>query len=226
MNARLVILILVAGALAIYFAMRSSAPPNEEDISFPTYPDQDEDRPKPEELELLSTQHIPGEEPPEDPEFDVRVEVDTSTGKNRLYLNITERHGYFAESFSVVIWYKDASTTGPDDSPLVLTHYINKYLKANETFRDCLEVVPAELANIGGDIGDTGDWEAKLSPYIGKVGRSLSQLRPVGTCEFDGERLECIAEMGVIDRDQRVKAIAVRGRNLSVAPADDTPATA
>ena len=73
---------------------------------------------------------------------------------------------------------------------------------------------------------DTGDWEAKLSPYIGKVGRSLSQLRPVGTCEFDGERLECIAEMGVIDRDQRVKAIAVRGRNLSVAPADDTPATA
>ena len=73
---------------------------------------------------------------------------------------------------------------------------------------------------------DTGDWEAKLSPYIGKVGRSLSQLRPVGTCEFDGERLECIAEMGVIDRDQRVKAIAVRGRNLSVAPTDDTPATA
>ncbi len=73
---------------------------------------------------------------------------------------------------------------------------------------------------------DTGDWEAKLSPYVGKIGRSLSQLRPVGTCEFDGERLECIAEMGVIDRDQPVKAIAVRGRNLSVAVAEDSATTA
>ena len=39
---------------------------------------------------------------------------------------------------------------------------------------------------------DTGDWEARLSPYLGKVGKSLSPLRPVGTCEFDGQRLECI----------------------------------
>jgi membrane-bound serine protease (ClpP class) len=68
---------------------------------------------------------------------------------------------------------------------------------------------------------DLGDWEARLSPFVGKVGRSLSPLRPVGTCEFDGQRLECIAEMGMIERDQLVKAVAVRGRNLAVAPAEE-----
>lgn len=73
---------------------------------------------------------------------------------------------------------------------------------------------------------DTGNWEARLSPFVGKVGRSLSTLRPVGTCEFDGERLECISEMGVIDRDRAVKATAVRGRNLAVAPVEDVTPSA
>ena len=69
---------------------------------------------------------------------------------------------------------------------------------------------------------DTGDWEAKLSPFVGKIGKSLSPLRPVGTCEFDGQRLECIAEMGMIERDQPVKAVAIRGRNLAVTPVEET----
>jgi membrane-bound serine protease (ClpP class) len=68
---------------------------------------------------------------------------------------------------------------------------------------------------------DTGDWETRLSPFVGKVGRAASSMRPVGTCVFDGERLECIAEMGVIERNTAVKAIAVKGRNLSVIPLEE-----
>ena len=68
---------------------------------------------------------------------------------------------------------------------------------------------------------DTGDWQARLEPFVGMVGKSLTSLRPVGTCEFDGERLECIAEMGMIDRNKPVKAVGIKERNLSVTEVED-----
>ena len=60
---------------------------------------------------------------------------------------------------------------------------------------------------------------------VGRVGRSVTLLRPVGTCVFDGRRVECTAEHGIIEKDVAVEAVRLVDRTLSVravaSPADD-----
>jgi membrane-bound serine protease (ClpP class) len=56
----------------------------------------------------------------------------------------------------------------------------------------------------------------ELSPLVGMEGRSLSPLRPVGTCEFDGRRVVCRSEMGMIETGRSVRAVAVEGPDLIV----------
>lgn len=56
----------------------------------------------------------------------------------------------------------------------------------------------------------------KLRHYLGTTGTVLSPLRPVGTCEFDGARVQCVAELGVLDKGTTVKAVGIRGANLAV----------
>ena len=58
---------------------------------------------------------------------------------------------------------------------------------------------------------------ADIQPLVGSVGRTVTPLRPVGTCEFDGRRVECVAEMGLIEANQPVRAVRVDGRELVVA---------
>lgn len=60
----------------------------------------------------------------------------------------------------------------------------------------------------------------KVKKFVGHRGRSLGWMRPVGTCEFDGVRLECVAEYGTIDRGTEVIGVDVRGGDLVVRPAD------
>ncbi len=74
----------------------------------------------------------------------------------------------------------------------------------NEEFR------PAEMPS---------DTSAALRRLIGQTGRSLTPLRPVGTCDFGGRRVECLAESGMIDREMSVVAIEVQGQSLVVRPA-------
>lgn len=57
-----------------------------------------------------------------------------------------------------------------------------------------------------------------LKPLIGRRGRSLTLLRPVGTCIFDGRRVECKAEHGMIARNVEVEALRLIDRTLSVRP--------
>jgi len=63
---------------------------------------------------------------------------------------------------------------------------------------------------------DLGFHTAQLEDLVGRTGRSLTPLRPVGSCEFDNRRVQCVAEMGSIERDVKVEGIAVRGRDLVV----------
>jgi len=51
---------------------------------------------------------------------------------------------------------------------------------------------------------------------VGRVGRSVTLLRPVGTCVFDGQRVECTAEHGIIEKDVAVEAVRLVDRTLSV----------
>ncbi len=62
---------------------------------------------------------------------------------------------------------------------------------------------------------------AELERLVGRVGRTLTPLRPVGTCEFDGRRIECLAEYGMIERNVRVEGVRLVDRSLSVKPTAD-----
>lgn len=56
----------------------------------------------------------------------------------------------------------------------------------------------------------------ELSPLIGRTGRTVSPLRPVGICDFDGKRISCIAEFGMLDADAEVVGAGIQSGNLTV----------
>jgi len=64
--------------------------------------------------------------------------------------------------------------------------------------------------------GDAIPDSEQLQAKLGAVGTVISPLRPVGTCDFSGERLECVAESGYVDKGTKVKVIHVRGTQLTV----------
>lgn len=57
----------------------------------------------------------------------------------------------------------------------------------------------------------------EISQLVGRDGQSVSPLRPVGVCEFDGKRVTCIAQFGMIEADRPVEAVGISGMNLAVA---------
>ena len=169
MGVRLLILVVIAGGLAVYFAVaKKPAPIVEEDpdirIMMPDGTGGELGKVR-EEQKLVADQPIGGSEPSVPPDIRVKVEVDTSSGKNRLYFTISEAHGYYLDTFQLLAWWVEEGVTGPDDSPLNVPIFLNTYKKANETLRTCVEVVPAELDDVGGDIGTTKDWDVKLVKY-------------------------------------------------------------
>ena len=56
----------------------------------------------------------------------------------------------------------------------------------------------------------------ELNKLLGRIGRVLTPMRPVGMCEFDGQRVECVAENGYVERDRKVKAVRVEGTQVTV----------
>lgn len=63
---------------------------------------------------------------------------------------------------------------------------------------------------------DTSVPVVELSRYIGQTGRSTTPLRPVGICDFDGRRIPCIAEFGMVEAGVMVEGLRMTGGNLSV----------
>lgn len=63
---------------------------------------------------------------------------------------------------------------------------------------------------------DTSIPVAELKGFVGKTGRAISTLRPVGVCEFDGQRISCVAESGLVDTGTMVEGVGVSGGNVMV----------
>lgn len=63
---------------------------------------------------------------------------------------------------------------------------------------------------------DTSVPVEEMTRLIGKTGRTATPLRPVGICEFNGKRISCIAEFGIIEAGAPVEAIRIAGSNLAV----------
>lgn len=54
----------------------------------------------------------------------------------------------------------------------------------------------------------------------GDVGETLTPLFPVGTCLLGGERHECLAKRGTIEKGARVRVVAVDGSEIYVLPVE------
>jgi membrane-bound ClpP family serine protease len=55
-----------------------------------------------------------------------------------------------------------------------------------------------------------------LEFFLGKEGTTISILRPAGTADFDGIKLDVVSEGDFIKNESRVKIIAVKGRRIVV----------
>ncbi len=70
--------------------------------------------------------------------------------------------------------------------------------------------------------GDAIPDTSELKELLGEVGVVLTPLRPVGMCDFSGQRVECVAEGGYIDKDKKVKVIDVESTQLTVRMIEDS----
>ena len=64
--------------------------------------------------------------------------------------------------------------------------------------------------------GDAVPDSGKLKELLGATGVVLTPLRPVGMCDFSGQRVECVAESGYVDKDTRVRVIGVESTQVTV----------
>ena len=64
--------------------------------------------------------------------------------------------------------------------------------------------------------GDAIPDTSELKELLGKVGIVLTPLRPVGMCDFAGQRVECVAESGYVEKNKKVKVINVESTQLTV----------
>ncbi|MEM8756382.1 MAG: NfeD family protein [Planctomycetota bacterium] len=63
------------------------------------------------------------------------------------------------------------------------------------------------------------DERLRLEALVGKRGLALTDLRPVGTIEIDGERFDALTEGVAVTRGQPVRVTAFRANQLRVRPA-------
>jgi membrane-bound serine protease (ClpP class) len=64
----------------------------------------------------------------------------------------------------------------------------------------------------------------ELKEMIGTQGKSLTMLRPVGTCLFNNRRVECKVEYGVLEANTPVKAVRLMDRTVIVRKVDSAEA--
>jgi membrane-bound ClpP family serine protease len=56
----------------------------------------------------------------------------------------------------------------------------------------------------------------EISKMLGSKGTTTTPLRPVGICDFNGKRLECVAESGYVERGKNVEVTKIEGTQLTV----------
>ena len=74
--------------------------------------------------------------------------------------------------------------------------------------------------------GDAIPDTEEIKDLLGAVGVVLTPLRPVGMCDFSGQRVECVAESGYVDKGKKVKVIDVESTQLTVRVIEEGPRNA
>ncbi len=91
---------------------------------------------------------------------------------------------------------------------------IFKFAPRNNKFFDRI-TLSTSLSTKGGYIS-TADY----SEYVGKTGVAISPLRPSGSIEIDGRKLDAVSEGDFIERDEQIKVIKVEGSRIIVKKID------
>lgn len=55
-----------------------------------------------------------------------------------------------------------------------------------------------------------------LPVQIGQSGITVSELRPMGMCEFAGQRIEAISDLGIIPPGQQIRVVNITNRRPTV----------
>jgi membrane-bound serine protease (ClpP class) len=55
-----------------------------------------------------------------------------------------------------------------------------------------------------------------VTVQIGQVGVTVSELRPMGTCEFAGVRVEALSDQGIVAPGQKVQVVNLNNRRPTV----------
>jgi len=55
-----------------------------------------------------------------------------------------------------------------------------------------------------------------LPVQIGQAGTTVSELRPMGTCEFAGQRIEAISDLGMIPPRKQIRVVNITNRRPTV----------
>ena len=74
--------------------------------------------------------------------------------------------------------------------------------------------------------GDAVPDTPELKEMLGAIGFVITPLRPVGMCDFSGQRVECVAESGYVDKGKKVKVIDVESTQLTVRVIEEGPRNA
>lgn len=160
MKPRLLILMALAGGMAVFLATRAAAP-LAEDKPFTGMTAEEQARIRENQKELRDFA-LPGDEPSIEPEFDIQLEVDPTGKRNRIFFYVTEAHGYYVETFDIEFFYMKDAQTSCDDAPLIASMRLEDYIEANGTLRGCVDVTNNELSRVGGDMGATENWCAAV----------------------------------------------------------------
>jgi membrane-bound serine protease (ClpP class) len=116
----------------------------------------------------------------------------------------------------IVIFFRHSTTTGwvgiviaiiMIPSVLVVAYKIFPHTK----FGKSVTLTPPKRER-GDAIADTN----RLKEMLSAVGVVTTPLRPVGMCDFSGQRVECVAESGYVEKGKKVKVIRVQGTQLTV----------
>lgn len=108
---------------------------------------------------------VPGENPAVTPDIQVQVRPDDSSGQNRLYYTITEKHGFFVETFRLRFWYSPSRYQEKNDEVSVMIFLVNHFLKANDTFEGYTQLTPVEMEIINRQMGTGDNWRAEVLHY-------------------------------------------------------------
>jgi membrane-bound serine protease (ClpP class) len=69
---------------------------------------------------------------------------------------------------------------------------------------------------------NSGTDEKELSPLVGKQGLAVTDLRPSGKVEVDGEPIDVVSDAGFLPRGSRVAILLVHGNRVVVGPLEET----